>query len=438
MKILAGDSRKFLKSPVSENNAIYDTISKLALSRPDIAFSFSNEKKIYFKTPGNGKLLDTMISIYGKDFSSQFDLLEWEGMRTAVSGVISRPEFKRMNRKNQVIFVNQRLIKSPMISRAIDEGYRGLLLSREYPAVILHIQMDGNDVDINVHPQKTEVRFREESTIFKVVKESIRSTLEHNNYRMELDNLKTLTSYSSPTSNFHFTQQERSFVRDPSPGYHEQQFSFEQRPEETLTESLQSIALPEEPSVVSSINQFRIIGQCFNTYILLEKEGSLFLIDQHAAHERILFNRFYKHTERLADDSQLLAFPQTYDLSVARIDLLEKHMDLLSKVGIQVELLGPDSIVVRSAPARLRGEEIEAVNELLDLLEEDHADAFMHNAVAVMACKQAIKAGQTLTLKEMETIITELFQTEDYKNCPHGRPTILELTRNELDKSFKR
>ncbi len=429
--------RKFLKSPVSENNYIYDILSKLALSRPDISFSFSNEKKLYFKTPGNGSRLDTVVSIYGKEYASQFHTLQWQGSAISIEGMISRPEFKRVNRTHQLFFVNERSIKSPMLYRAVDEGYRGLLLSREYPAVILDLRMNGNDVDINVHPQKTEVRFRDESTVFKAVHHAIQAALEQESYKMETDSFKALTDSRSVYPGFRAPYENRDHTRYVPQQVYEQSLSFLNTISAAVKKS-EELPQPEEiQSHFSEDQLFRMIGQCFDAYILIEKEGSLWLIDQHAAHERIMFNRIY-NTSSLENDGQILAFPLAFDIGGARMERLEENLEAFAAIGLQIEILGPDSAVIRSAPARLRGEEINAVHEMLDLLEEGHPEHFLHDAAAVMACKQAIKAGQPLTLKEMETIVTELLNTQDYKNCPHGRPTIMELSREELDKRFKR
>ncbi|MDD3363583.1 MAG: DNA mismatch repair protein MutL, partial [Syntrophomonas sp.] len=180
-----------------------------------------------------------------------------------------------------------------------------------------------------------------------------------------------------------------------------------------------------------------IIGQCFNSYILVEKDESLWLVDQHAAHERINYSRLVANSS-IASDSQLLAFPLAFDLSTAQMDLLEVKLELLQEIGFDIEALGPNTAIIRSAPSMLQGRETEVINEILELLEDELPVDLKKEIFAMMACKQSVKAGQSLSRQEMATIINDLVQVDDYKNCPHGRPTIIQLSHQELDKRFKR
>lgn len=430
--------RNFLKSPVSENMQVHDVVSKLALSRPDISFSFSNDKKHYFKTPGNGNLRDAVIAIYGMEFAKNFIDISFEGDYYSIKGMVSRPEFRRVNRKNQIFFVNNRYIKSPILSRAIDQAYRGLLLAREYAGVILFLRMDSSDVDVNVHPQKTEVRFKDEKHLFSAVHRVIGDKVHNIQQALDTDVLiddelpaSRISNYSDSSFNY---VEHAPFKKE----LYEQSMNFTySRPEPS---SLRASYEMEKP--VSIINKddisYRIIGQAFNSYILIEKDDILLLIDQHAAHERIMYNQIRSKSKNGSNQSQVLVFPITFDLSVSKIETVEANLNLFEELGFTIEFIGPGAMLIRSAPAGILGHELETVFELLEILEDGKQDGLIHKAYATVACKQAVKAGQILSEKEMAEIVRQLLQTDDYRNCPHGRPTILELDHNELDRRFKR
>jgi DNA mismatch repair protein MutL len=427
--------KKFIKSPVGEQTHIYDTISRLALSRPDISFTFASEKKLYFKTPGSNVLRDALIAINGKDFTDQFIDFRVSGEKYSVSGLLSKPEFRRQNRKNQIFFVNQRLIKSPMLNRAVDEGYRGLLLAREYPGVIIYLTARYNDVDINVHPQKSEVRFRDESEIFRVVNHAIRDAVNGLAYTM--GEAAWEEKIAEPAAIFQpeaYAEKPRSYLMPPRA--FEQTFSFD-FPRSTYQVKLDS---PDNVWNEATQNQgaFRLIGQCFNTYLLVETEGILWLIDQHAAHERIMYNRLRQQIAGAAVTTQVLAFPLGLALSAAQIDMLEANRTVFEEIGLYFDILGPDSIAIRSAPPSIQGQESELLLEILEIIGDNRYPDIHNEAICMMACKQAIKANQLLSRAEMEKLISELLQEEDYLHCPHGRPTFMEISRSDLDRRFKR
>lgn len=425
--------KKFIKSTVGEQTHIYETISRLALSRPDISFLFASEKKMYFKTPGTGVLRDALIAINGKDYADQFIDFRVSGEKYSVAGLLSKPDFHRQNRKNQIFFVNQRLIKSPMLNRAVDEGYRGLLLAREYPGVIIYLTADYHDVDINVHPQKTEVRFRDESEIFRVVSHAIRDAVNGLAYTMGEAAWTGKIAESEAVFKTEVNPgRPASYI--PPPRAFEQSFTFE-FPRKDQVEPFASVSDAYEPS---DQDPFRLIGQCFNAYLLVETEGILWLIDQHAAHERIIYNRLRRQIAAAPVVAQAMTFPLGIDLSAAQIDLLEANRVVFEKMGLHYDILGPDSIAIRSAPPSLHGQEGELLLEILEMIGEGQHPDIYNEAICLMACKQAVKANQLLNRAEMEKLISELLQEEDYLHCPHGRPTFMEISRSDLDRRFKR
>lgn len=423
--------RKFLKSPVTEGSHIYEIMTKLALSHPDVSFTYANERKRYFKTPGNGELEDVVAEVYGVNMLEHYLPLNWQGDNYKLQGLISCPELRKHNRKNQIFFVNQRLVRNPVLTRAMDEAYRGLLLSREYPAAILFLSCPPESVDVNVHPQKSEVKFQDDQKIFRIVFHAIKDIL--NDHPYQLDEVKT---YENPAS----------FQRAPDTGgstyrqdvhVQEQAFSFEKEGSQVEYKPTRVYSAPE-PERVGGDSSYIILGQFARAYILVEKDDSLFLVDQHAAHERIRFNQIQQSFLEKESVSQILVFPLQFELTVKQMDLMEKHRDLFTSIGFELEPLGPESMVVRSAPRFARGQEITTVTELLEFLEDKPPLDFFHHAFATMACKGAVKAGQVLSVQEMENIIRELLRNPEWKNCPHGRPTVLQLSREELDRRFKR
>lgn len=421
--------KKFLKTPVGEGMQVHEVMSRIALSRPDITFTFSSEKRLYFKTPGNGNLRDTTAAIYGHDFAANFLDLYFAGEKHTLSGLISRPEMRRVNRKNQVFFINRRLVKSPMLSRALEEAYRGLLLSREYPAAILFLTVPADEVDVNVHPQKNEVRFRDEKAIFSIISRSIRA---------RLDNVQTAgsKSWSSPAWASSRSASDPAF---PAHGYAEKGLVSEARLD--FEPGMAYPALPRTESLGTGSfdsGEFNIIGQVFGSFILVEIGDNLWLVDQHAAHERIQFNRLQEASQDRGSTSQVLAFPLAFDLSAAETAMIEANQDLFAQMGFAIESLGPQTAIIRSAPSLLQGQEIESIRDCLGLLEEDKSPDIKTEFLALMACKQAVKAGQILTRQEMAMLVHNLLAGRDSRNCPHGRPTILEMSRSELEKRFKR
>lgn len=434
--------KKFQKSSVSENMYIYDTMLRLALSHPDISFKFSNDKKTYFKTPGNGNLNDAILSIYGQEYLKNLIPVEYSGENYSITGLISRPEYKRLNRKNQIYYINNRFIKSQLIARAVDEAYRGFLISREYPAVLLFINIKQNDVDINVHPQKLEVRFRDEKGIFKLVNKVLRENLNRLSYSLGSSGAANslIAKDSSPKSDAAWIQESLIHENLSDQYYKGNRFSpaiHRENYRSHLNQTKLTDTYAAEPSDPPQ-NDFIIIGQLFSSYILVEKEDKFWLVDQHAAHERINYNNFREYNKSRDKLVQNLLIPLALEVSENMIDILEKNRPLIENMGFAIEKLGFCSIVVRGIPVYIKGKEEETIRDLIDMLADRHKPDIEEKVLIMMACKQAIKAGDLLSNREMYKLITDLLNTENYWHCPHGRPTILEMNNDELNHKFKR
>lgn len=418
--------RKFLKNPVTEGNHIHDLVSRYALAWPEVSFTLKSNRKTYFKTPGNGSIRDAAAAVYGSDFVKSLLDISYEGDFYKVEGMISPPETTRQNRRSQLLFVNKRPVRSSLLYKAIDNAYQGLLLSREYPIVILNLSVPGEMVDVNVHPQKWEVRFADEKQVFSLIRELIVDRLSsHDRSALAALDISGYTYTPRPAS------------------YSSVDFSTG---ELLLQESAQSVPVnADHPPVVSNVPEaspeftlpVKILGQLLQSYILVEIEDGLWIIDQHAAHERILFNRIRKQYQ----DSQLgsdLLFPITLNVSTRQADIMESEKEKLEMMGFVFDRVGPASLLIRQAPAQIQGKESEIIIELLELLENSDSANFREEAMIRIACHQAIKAGDYISSSEMQTLVGELISQEQYQHCPHGRPTLMKIGQNDLERVFKR
>ncbi len=425
--------RSFLKSAVTEGNHVYDLLRKYALSRPDISFSFSNDKKQFFKTPGNGNLKDTVLTVFGRDFASYLTDITYMGEGYTIEGLISTPELRRTNRKNQYFFVNHRPVRSVLLYKAVDQAYQGFLLSREQPAIILSLKIPPESVDVNVHPQKSEVRFKDEKSVFRTVHAVLKEALEQVDYRplnysppeqVTYPSVSQVPGHQSRT--VYETGTGFNFDVLPGPGTVPLQPLNNRRPE------------PQDADYQPAAGEFRIIGQCLNSYILMEMNQALYLVDQHAAHERIMYNQLKEVYNTGKEVTQLLAVPLALELSPGQIYIIENHNDFFADLGFDLDVIAPDTVLIRATPGDISGQELDLVNEILELWQDNTVPNIQEEAIKTLACKKAIKAGEGLYLQEMERIIKELLNSVDYKNCPHGRPTIIKMSQAELDRLFKR
>jgi len=425
--------RKFLRSSVSEGRNIYDAVARYALARPDISFTYITDKKVFFKTPGHGNLKEVLLTIYGKEFTQYLKEISYEGNDYCLSGLISSPEVSRRNRKNQLLFVNNRPVKSPVFYKAIDTAYRGLLVSQEKPLAFISLKVPPDGVDVNVHPQKLEIRFKDEKAVFSVISEACSKILRNMDFRFKPDNYQedisnanylvynnTDVPYSQKSTqlNFSYTQGEKGLETG-----------------DTFNNPISSDTYKIEENISGEI---KVVGQIFNSYIIYESNDDLCLIDQHAAHERIVYEQLKKAADSSENIAQVLAFPLSLNISSRHAELLENNKGILEQLGFDISLMGENSIIIRSAPAFIVGYELETINGIIELLEEQHVPDLKDKAIIMMACKKAIKANTRLNFLEMETIINDLYKVDNYTKCPHGRPTIVKLGKNELERMFKR
>jgi DNA mismatch repair protein MutL len=425
--------KKFLKSPVTEGNQVHETVCRYALARPDISFTFKNEKRLFFKTPGSGKLEDAVTILFGGDFSSHLREVSCQGSSMQINGLVSALELTRKNRKQQYFFVNRRPVRGPLLFKAIDSAYAGLLISRQHPVVVLSLDIDPRGIDVNVHPQKSEVRFNDEKAVFHFIREAVLSVVKSYDVRPYI-----------PAWGEHPVRKEENapFILRGEQFQEAESLPWNFRGDTRPSFPAGGIYTRQRPEVQSGDyapkQAFRVIGQCLDTYIVLEWDGAIYLVDQHAAHERIIFEELRAMSGNMQGISQQLIVPQPLELSSSDLIVLEDNQDLLASLGFQLEPLGHRTLLVRAAPATIHGKEMETLLEIIDLLREGRDPDLNRHILCTMACKKAVKAGECLNGSEMEKIVTDLLRLEDYQTCPHGRPTLVRLGQEELERMFKR
>lgn len=420
--------KNFQKSPVSEGIFIHDLVGRYALARPDISISFSSQGRLYFKTPGNGQLRDAIIAVHGASLAEQLLPFAYQGENICLSGFLSRPELKKPNRKWQYFYVNTRPIRSPLLYRAVEQAYQGMLVSREFPVTIINVNIDPKMVDVNVHPQKSEIRFRRDQDIFRTVHEVLRSCLQEyqvkiSSYRHPPDDAAVTTDLAESVSS--------GWISTGIPSFQNYKPRVSLPPRAVKTDT--TITVPTADS-----GNIKIIGQFLQSYIIAEVDQELYIIDQHAAHERILFNRLLKQDKVHRRTSQELAFPQVLELSALQMEILQEHSEFFSSLGFDLGLLGHNTVIIRAVPAGLNGHEEETIIEMLDSPQAEEKEQWSSKALISMACRQAVKAGQALEPAEIKAIVEDLLDTPNYKYCPHGRPTLIKISLEDMERMFKR
>lgn len=473
--------KKFLKTTVTEGSKINNFIVKLALSRPDVAFKFISNGKLAAATPGNGSLYDAIECLYGAKVSESMLPIELIDEDIKITGFITKPAVIRSSRAWQALLINGRTVTSRIIYKAVDNAYHSLLPRSGYPFLIMNIELDKREVDINVHPQKAEVKFADEQRLFKAVFAAVTQAIK------PPDDHRSLSDFAVPLKDRAVDkaahtpqqmQQEHLPLRPPSlPGEYgsggESSYSLDNfREVQRLLNSSDPggkvreaaalpaytdtaappPAVPAEPSAESELDvisdrrfseaaDLRPIGQIDTCFIVAQgPDGGMYLIDQHAAHERILYDRFSRQAERMP--VQPLLVHLLLDVSSEEMELIRANQDLFYQLGFDAEPAGEDQIRLREVPADIKEQDAEsAFCKILGSLQELHRPTpqeIRHACLAMTACKAAVKAGDVLTIQQMKIILAELGRTQLPYTCPHGRPTIIKFSSYDLNKMFKR
>jgi DNA mismatch repair protein MutL len=458
---------KFLKSDTTERRQIDLLISRYALAYPHIRFTLIHSGRTSFQTTGNGSLRDVLIAVYGLEAAEQMIpftsnrspddrvLSPGEGPQVRVSGYVSAPALSRANRSDMTIFVNGRWVQDRSLNTAVLQAYHTLLMVGRFPLFIIQVELNAEDVDVNVHPAKTEVRFRNSAAVFHTVQRTVRRTLiDH----APIPRVQTATSVSAwqpafdtheaPSSQLARLEQLRALqpVEQETRGQEQEEGdnsagALRGEPERTATNQLPTTG--DQPLMVNyQLPPLRVIGQIGAMYVIAEGPDGMYLIDQHAAHERVLYEKFMADKASLNIAVQQLLDPIPVELSPDESTLLEEHREVLSAIGLQVEPFGGTTWLVRSIPALLVDDDIRAaVNELMaDLLAGDLPFAANEEAKLITrVCKRAaIKGGQVLSLAEMNELIRQLEWCAAPRTCPHGRPTMIHFSAAHMAREFGR
>lgn len=420
---------KFLRSPAAEGAQIAGVVSHYALAYPEVRFTLLSDGRLTLQTPGSGQLRDAAAGVYGRQVAEEMLSLPadeeptahagWEG--ASLAGLVGQPSLSRANRNYITLFINRRWIRNRSLAYAVEEAYHGLLMSGRYPIAILDIRLPPGEVDVNVHPAKTEVRLQREREVFAFVQREVRRALSR---QAPVAAVSTATwAGAAPTP----VRLPLVVPQDSVSAVPAGRFASAPSGEEG-----------EQASLAPRLPVLRPLGQVGTVYIVAEGPEGLYLVDQHAAHERVLFERFLR--AGASADRQGLLEPAPVELSPRQQALLEETAEALEEQGFALEGFGGRSYLIRAVPAVLSGEDVaQAVLEFLDALGREEAVADRRERVAMsLACHAAIRAGQTLGQEEMRELLRQLEQTENPRTCPHGRPTMIHLSADALAREFRR
>jgi DNA mismatch repair protein MutL len=398
---------KFLKSVNTENSHIAHLVSQYALAFPEVKFSLVLDKRLSLRTTGNGDLREVVNEIYGPELAQRMLKVEQKDGLAKVGGLTSPPSMARSNRNYLSFFINRRCVHSPLLTRATEEAYRGLLMDGRHPIAIINISLPVQEVDVNVHPAKAQAKFCHEQAVFSSVQKAIEGTLA----RTAIASPKAVPFSLSPGQ-----WQSPRMIMDIQPDF--------------VVAQLPTLELPV----------LRVLGQLANTYIIAEGPSGLYLIDQHAAHERILYDRILTQWSQKEVEVQGLLQPITIELSPREEETLKATKEFLTQFGFSIEPFGNRSYVIRAIPALMaRANIIEVISVLLDsLASKEGLNPWEEKVAQSLACHGAIRGGQQLSNEEMRELIKQLEQTKQPRSCPHGRPTMIHLSSHQLEKEFGR
>ncbi len=528
--------KKFLKSPATEAARIQDILEKEALAHPEVAFRFLQDGRQKLLTLGNGSLMDVIYAIFGREIAGQLITVQKSYLPSKLTGIpaitihgfLGKPTTNRSNRNYEIYFVNRRFVKNPLLQKAIEDGYRAFLMQHKFPFTVLLLDINPELVDVNVHPQKLEVRFSDGMTVYNCMVDALSRALHETELVVNLDLLSEdnavapaagsvphVEPFEHKRESIHAEQMEKSLsaslppaakpkadivLGKPAAVPKPEQHPAEAKPEGTAAamtaiekssgaeatadvkdmdlgkvraaSDLSEASIPYEVNTVPAApkhsvqeenitpkpeqeslfsekflsekarKSHRIIGQLFNTYWLIEYDEKLYIIDQHAAHEKVNFERMMKRLKQKKPVSQYLNPPILLTLSSEEVLMLEKYQRYFEHLGYEISSLGGRDYSVSAVPADLPeiGKK-ELLLEILDDLTEETglttADS-IYDKLASMSCKAAVKGNNRLSVQEADALITELLQLDNPYACPHGRPTIISMSKQELEKKFKR
>lgn len=459
--------RKFLKTAATEGGYISDLMEHLALSRPDISFKFVLGAQTKFHTSGNRDLKEVIYRIFGRETASMLVPVKWERDGITVDGYLGKPTLVRSNRNFEIYFINGRFIRSNAVSKAIEEGYKEYLMQHKFPFCVLQLGMDTAKVDVNVHPTKMDVRFSNPIEFYNLLCGAVRDSLKQREMIPEAkfdepkrEKVKAaeapkppqpapappkVTEAPAPKSVSYFSSVPEPFEKKRSEAYRvmeETKYKAEAEVPEAATAPVQMNLFEEKLLTPEKRAEYQLIGQVFDTYWMIEFDGKLLIIDQHAAHEKVKYERLMKQYKEKQIASQQLLPPEIVSLTGQEEAAFREYEESFFTLGFEVEAFGGKEYALRGVPTDLYG--CSAKEMFLEVLDELSCMGTKGNVKAVeekiasMSCKAAVKGNMRMSRLEAQKLIDELLTLENPYNCPHGRPTVITMSKQELEKKFKR
>lgn len=498
--------KKFLKSAQTEGTYIHELMQRMILSHPDIAFKFIMNNQVKLQSSGNGNIKDIIYHLYGRDITKALLPIAHESELFKVSGFIGKPMISRGNRGYELYFVNGRFIRSQILSKAIEDAFKPFLMQHQYPFTVLYFEIDSSLLDVNVHPTKMELRFSNQQELYREVQSILSAALVHRDIIPEvpvdtpkknemevpkiekvmpepfeqkrLEEIRKAVRKDSPyeikypvsrpmgTGSVSSAAQEKlldTIKSMPPEDMMEERIQKEPLPEQSKKETEKELAkeayvLREEETYGAKpegsyeqgsflkeeeMAKQKIIGQLFDTYWLVEYNDRLFIVDQHAAHEKVMYEKLKKQFEKKEFTSQAISPPIVITLSMREAEVLERFKEQFTKLGFEIEHFGGAEYSICGVPGNLyrlnnRDVLIDMLDELTDGISERATADVILDKIASMSCKAAVKGSQRLSLPEMEQLMKDLMKLDNPYNCPHGRPTIIAMSKYEIEKKFKR
>jgi len=427
--------RKFLKKPAVEAGYIAFCLERLALGNPSLVLRYINNGQIVFQTTGNGDLKAALLNIYGREIATKTATVDATENDVRLYGLVGKPEIARANRRHGSFFINSRYIDSKLVTRAIESATKTMLPSGKFPVYTLNLTMPHDALDVNVHPTKMDVRFAAEEEIFAFIEDAVRDALEENNLIPTAPVVRRVEVPKPEAEQIPLPFERVRTVEksEPKPA------AFPMRAL-SLREESRIATVPEPQPEQKPFTHYKIHGLVFQTYWLVQQNESLYVIDQHAAHERVLYEEFLKKAQQEVVHAQNLLAPITLRLTPREKQVLYDNKELFSRFGFDIS----DDDEILSVPFLMKGPL--STTFFTDLLDKLDQVGFVKNSpythkteiIAMAACKAAVKAGDNLQESEAQALIEQLLELDNPFTCPHGRPTIIEITKKEFERRFKR